>query len=197
MKELKVLFIDNYDSFTYNLEHLFYKVSNKIDIKIIKNDVVLENFAKKISQCDAIVISPGPSSPLEAGISTLVIRNYYKTKPILGVCLGMQCIANAFGYKVLKAPYPIHGQTSTCCHDGNDLFEGMANHFKIARYHSLCVEDKAAEKFHINAKSEDGVIQAISHKKYPLYGLQYHPESFMSEFGAQNVENFIQRVGFK
>ncbi len=190
----KILFIDNYDSFTYNLEHLFYKVSNKINIKIIKNDVILKKFSREIDQYNAIVVSPGPSSPIEAGISTLVIRNYYRTKPILGVCLGMQCIADAFGYKVQKTPYPIHGQTSICNHDGNDLFRGVPNHFKIARYHSLCVEDKTSEEFHINAKSEDGVIQAISHKKYPLFGLQYHPESFMSEFGFQNIENFVQKV---
>jgi anthranilate synthase component 2 len=185
----RLLLIDNYDSFTYNLVHLFKKVDKNLLIDVIMNDQRIDD--DQIIKYDYICISPGPSTPKESGISNLIIKKIYKTKPMLGVCLGMQCIASSFGNKIVHAPYPTHGKTCVCINNGTNLFRGFERSIEIARYHSLIVEDVNQEEFSIDANSEDGVIQAITHKKYPIFGIQFHPESFMAENGEKIILNFL------
>ncbi|WP_459890724.1 anthranilate synthase component II [Desulfothermus okinawensis] len=183
-----LLFIDNYDSFTYNLVQLFSTLYD--DIKVHRHDKITLNQIKILSP-RAIIISPGPKAPKEAGISKQVICAFYKQIPILGVCLGMQCINECFGGKTTCSPIPIHGKTSKVFHNKDGLFKGIPSPFIVARYHSLCVEPAKTTPLKIDATAEDGVIMALSHPDYPLFGVQFHPESFLTQYGVQMARNFL------
>ncbi len=183
----KLLVIDNYDSFTYNLVQMF--MHYKLDISVKRSDKIsilgIENYKP-----DFILISPGPKDPQHAGISIEVIKKFYKKMPILGVCLGMQCINEAFFGKTVKAPLPMHGKTSIIEHKNTGVFKNMPSPFKAARYHSLIVSNVCAE-FEITAKTNDDIIMGLSHNKYPLHGVQFHPESFLTESGEIIIKNFL------
>ena len=181
--------IDNYDSFTYNLVQYLGSLGAKVEVK--RNDEVTLEEIKNISP-DAIVISPGPCTPMEAGVSVDVVRTFYKEIPILGVCLGHQSIGVAFGGKIVRAKRLMHGKTSQIFHDGSDIFEGLPNPFTAVRYHSLVVEEKSLPNvLKITARSEDGEIMGLKHVEFPVFGVQFHPESVLSEHGLDLLRNFL------
>ncbi len=169
---VKLLLIDNYDSFTFNLYQQIERLGGSVEV--YKHDEII---LSKVQEFDAIVISPGPKTPKDAGISCEVIKKYYKTKPILGVCLGHQCIAEVFGSKTVRATKVMHGKTSNIIHTRTGIFSGMSNPFKAGRYHSLMV-NKVPNQFKLIAWTENNIIMAIQHKIYPIFGVQFHPESF-------------------
>ncbi len=182
--------IDNYDSFTYNLVHYLQMLS--ADVAVRRNDEIsLEDI--KRAKPDAIVISPGPCTPKEAGISVEVIKSFYKDIPILGVCLGHQSIGYAFGANIVRAKRLMHGKTSQIYHTGEGIFEGLKNPFIAVRYHSLVIDRRTLPNFlKITAWSEDEEIMGIQHVEYPLFGVQFHPESILSEEGMKLLENFLK-----
>jgi anthranilate synthase/aminodeoxychorismate synthase-like glutamine amidotransferase len=186
----KILVIDNYDSFTHNLAQLFMR--HDLSIEIHRNDRISLMDAEDMSP-DGILISPGPGDPKSAGISTSIIRHFYAKIPILGVCLGMQCINEAFGGKTVRADMPMHGKTSDIHHHNKGLFAGLPSPFKAARYHSLAVSPGAEtlNDLFITAQTKKSVIMGLSHKKYPLHGVQFHPESFLTPDGGRIIENFL------
>ena len=184
----KLLVIDNYDSFTYNLVQMFKRYNLKIDI--YRSDKISIAQAGSISP-DYILISPGPKDPAHAGISTNIVKAFYKKIPILGICLGMQCINEAFGGSTVRAPVPMHGKTSLIPHNHNGLFQGVSSPFKVARYHSLMVNINNGV-LDVSSRSNDGVVMGLRHKVYPVYGLQFHPESFLTENGFRIIENFLR-----
>lgn len=182
-----ILIIDNYDSFTYNLYQFVGSLG--FDVLVKKHDeITIEEIIDL--KPDKIIISPGPKRPEDAGISMDVIKYFYKTIPILGVCLGHQCIGKLFGVQVIHAKEVLHGKTSVVNHTGKGVFENVKNPFLAARYHSLAIE-KVPEQFELQAWAEDGEIMAIQHNIYPLYGIQFHPESFMTEDGITIINNFM------
>jgi anthranilate synthase component II len=183
----KLLVIDNYDSFTYNLVQMFMHFD--LAIEVHRSDkITVDEAAGKMP--DYILISPGPRDPVHAGISIALIQALFDQIPIFGVCLGMQCINEAFGGKTLRAPLPVHGKTSLVRHDNRSIFSGIPSPFKAARYHSLmtCPETDVLQ---VTSRSDDGVIMGLSHPDFPVHGVQFHPESFMTDFGFQLVENFL------
>lgn len=182
-----ILIIDNYDSFTYNLFQQVEMLGKKA--KVFQNDKINISDIKNLNP-DKIIISPGPKRPESSGISTEVVQNYYSQIPILGVCLGHQCIGQHFGSKVVHAKHILHGKTSDIYHAENKLFEGIKNPFKAARYHSLIL-DKVPKDFNLTAWTDKNEIMAIQHDIYPLYGIQFHPESFMTESGNKIMNNFL------
>ena len=187
-----ILLIDNYDSFTYNLYHYIAGVS-KFDIKVIRNDKITIDEIKKLP-VKAIVISPGPCTPNEAGISLNIIEEFSKTLPILGICLGHQAIGQAFGGNVIRTE-PMHGKVSDVYHDNKGIFQNLPSPFKSTRYHSLIVEKSSLpDCLEVTAQTKDGIIMALQHKKFNVHGLQFHPESIASEHGHQLIENFLKRV---
>lgn len=184
-----ILLIDNYDSFTYNLYQ--YMGIFTTDIVVKRNDKVTIEEIEQLNP-EKIVISPGPKSPKEAGICLEVIKYFGDKKPILGICLGHQCIGEAYGATVSYAKKIFHGKQSVIEHDGKGLFEGIDSPIKVARYHSLAIiEETLPECLEVTAKTEDGEIMAVRHKEYPVYGLQFHPESIYTEHGKKIIENFI------
>ncbi|WP_437953560.1 aminodeoxychorismate/anthranilate synthase component II [Sorangium sp. So ce296] len=184
----KLLVIDNYDSFTFNLVQMFR--SYDLDISVFRADALsVEDVARQ--RPDYVLVSPGPKSPSAAGISTELIRRYQGEVPILGVCLGMQCMNEAFGGSTVHAPVPMHGKTSAVHHDGTGLFEGVPQPFTVARYHSLAVTGISGE-LRVNARATDGVPMALQHVRHPLFGVQFHPESFLTQHGFTLVENFLR-----
>lgn len=186
-----ILMIDNYDSFTYNIVQYFYDLGEDVIVK--RNDEITVEDIEKIEGIDAIVISPGPCTPNEAGISVETIKHFKGKYPILGVCLGHQSIGQAFGAKIIKAKCLMHGKTSDIYHNGKGLFEGIPSPFKAVRYHSLVIDEKTVpEDIQITARSDDGEIMAIEHKKYPIWGVQFHPESILTEYGKKLLENFLK-----
>ncbi len=188
----KLLVIDNYDSFTYNLVQMFRNYN--LDINVFRSDRTSIAEVESLMP-DYILISPGPRDPAHAGISVPLIGKFYKKIPILGVCLGMQCINEVFGGKTLRAPIPVHGKTSKIEHCGEGLFKAIPSPFAAARYHSLMVSPGGGNQLVVTAQSSDGVIMGLSHTEYPLHGVQFHPESFMTEYGFFLVENFLS-LGF-
>ncbi|VYT76437.1 aminodeoxychorismate synthase component I [Peptoniphilus gorbachii] len=187
---MKSLIIDNYDSYTYNLFQLIGKVSG-IEPIVIKNDELSYEEILDLD-FDNVILSPGPGSPereKDFGVCKDIIEKL--DKPILGICLGHQGIYYYNGGKILRASEPMHGRLSEVIHNGKNLFKGIKNNFKVTRYHSLTCQDKELENINIDARTEDGVVMAISHKKKPIYGLQFHPESIASECGEKLIENFI------
>ena len=184
-----ILLIDNYDSFTYNLYQYFGTFTD--EIRVVRNDTVTLEEIRQMHP-EKIVLSPGPKSPSEAGICMDVVKEFYKEVPILGICLGHQCIGEAFGGTVSYAKSLYHGKQSEISHDGTGIFEGIPSPMKVARYHSLAVqEDDLPECLEVTARTADGEIMAIRHKEYPVVGLQFHPESIYTEHGKRMIENFI------
>lgn len=184
-----ILLIDNYDSFTYNL-YQFIGIFNN-DIKVVRNDKITIEEIEQLNP-ESIVISPGPKSPKEAGISVEAIKYFAGKKPILGICLGHQSIGEAFGATVSYAKKFMHGKQSDVTHNGKSIFEGIPSPVKVARYHSLAViEDTLPDVLEVIARTEDGEIMAVKHKEYPVVGLQFHPESIYTEHGKRMIENFV------
>lgn len=184
-----ILLIDNYDSFTYNLYQYFGTFTD--EIRVVRNDTVTLEEIRQMHP-EKIVLSPGPKNPSEAGICMDVVKEFYREVPILGICLGHQCIGEAFGGTVSYAKSLYHGKQSEISHDGTGIFEGIPSPVKVARYHSLAVqEDDLPECLEVTARTADGEIMAIRHKEYPVVGLQFHPESIYTEHGKRMIENFI------
>ncbi|MGC8588746.1 MAG: anthranilate synthase component II [Hydrogenobaculum sp.] len=189
---MKLLMIDNYDSFTYNLVQYFNILGQ--DVEVVKNDEIKPEDIKDMD-IDAIVISPGPCSPKEAGISVDVIKIYKDKYPILGVCLGHQSIGYAFGANIVKAKRLMHGKTSMISHNNDGLYEGLPNPFKAVRYHSLVIDKNTlSDEFVVDAVAEDGDIMGIRHKTLPIFGVQFHPESIVSEHGFDILKNFLEKA---
>jgi anthranilate synthase component II len=184
----KLLVIDNYDSFTFNLIQMFRIY--QLDISLFRADALSVEDALRVRP-DYVLVSPGPKSPSAAGISTELIRRCLGEFPVLGVCLGMQCMNEAFGGTTVHAPLPMHGKTSAVHHDGTGLFDGVPQSFMVARYHSLAITD-ISESLRVNARSADGVPMAVQHVHHPLFGVQFHPESFLTQLGFTLVENFLR-----
>ena len=189
----KLLVIDNYDSFTFNLVQMFRRYD--LDISVFRADALsVDDVARH--RPDYVLVSPGPRSPSAAGISTELIRRCHGEFPILGVCLGMQCMNEAFGGTTVHAPLPMHGKTSIVHHDGAGLFESVPQPLTVARYHSLAVSG-VSDTLRVNARSPDGVAMALQHVRYPLFGVQFHPESFLTQHGFELIENFLRAGSLK
>jgi len=184
-----ILLIDNYDSFTYNLAQYLGQMGQKLEVR--RNDqVTLEEIERM--KPERIVISPGPCTPKEAGVSVPLIQRFAGRIPILGVCLGHQAIGAAFGGKVIRAPVVMHGKTSEIHHDGRTIFQGLPQNFRATRYHSLIVERKSLPRdLEISADTADGIIMGLRHREMKVEGVQFHPESVLTEVGFQLLENFL------
>lgn len=184
-----ILLIDNYDSFTYNLYQ--YVGIFEPHIRVERNDKITIEEIKEMNP-DRIILSPGPKSPKEAGICMDVVKEFAGVKPILGICLGHQCIGEAFGGTVTYAKQLFHGKQSLITHDGSSVFAGIDSPIKVARYHSLAVQEAdLPECLRVLARTEDGEIMAMRHREYPIVGLQFHPESIYTEHGKRMIENFV------
>ncbi len=183
----RLLVIDNYDSFTYNLVQMF--MCCDLDIQVFRADRLALETAEALAP-DYLLISPGPKDPAHAGLSMALIRTWYRRIPVLGVCLGMQCLNEVFGGRTIRAPVPRHGKTSRVRHDGQAVFKGLQSPFEAARYHSLMV-DVLSDELQVTAWSDDDVVMGLSHPQYPLHGVQFHPESFLTEDGAVIISNFL------
>jgi anthranilate synthase/aminodeoxychorismate synthase-like glutamine amidotransferase len=182
--------IDNYDSFTYNLVQYLGELGQ--DMKVFRNDRITVREIEALGP-ERIVISPGPCTPKEAGISIEVIRHFAGRIPILGVCLGHQSIGEAFGGDVVRAPYLMHGKTSMIRHDGKTIFEGLPNPFEATRYHSLIIKRETFPPvLEISAWTEDGVIMGVRHKHFAVEGVQFHPESILTVVGKDLLKNFLR-----
>ncbi len=184
-----ILLIDNYDSFTFNLVHYLGELGAECDVR--RNDALSPREAMALEP-EAIVLSPGPCSPNEAGICCDLIREAAGRIPIFGVCLGHQAIGQVFGAEVVRAPSPMHGKVSPIEHDGSDVFEGLPSPFAATRYHSLTVRpDTLPDTLVATARTGDGVIMGLRHRDLPVYGVQFHPESIASEHGHAILANFL------
>ena len=185
---MRLVMIDNYDSFTYNLVQLFYEFD--LEVLVFRHDAVL---LQEIADLRPrwLCISPGPKAPAQAGISKAVIRRFYRDIPILGVCLGHQAINEVFGGRTVQAPLPVHGKRHQIFHTGVGLFAGLPSPVWGARYHSLAAS-LASQELEVTAWTGDGVIMGLSHKQYPLHGVQFHPESFLTSHGYELAKNFIR-----
>jgi anthranilate synthase component 2 len=184
-----LLLIDNYDSFTYNLVHYLGELG--AETAVFRNDALTVDDALALSP-DAIVLSPGPCDPDQAGICVELIKKTRGKIPILGVCLGHQSIAQAFGADIVRADRPVHGKPSKIVHDGSGLFHGLPEDFEAIRYHSLTVDPNTVPAMlTINARTNDDVVMGISHNQWPVYGVQFHPESIDTEHGHTILENFL------
>ena len=184
-----ILLIDNYDSFTYNL-YQYMGIFHR-DIQVVRNDKITVEEIQKL-QPERIVLSPGPKSPADAGICMDVVQEFYDKVPILGICLGHQSIGAAFGAEIIHAKELMHGKQSRITHSGRGIFQGIPRPVRVARYHSLAVDEKTlSPDFEILARTDDGEIMAMEHKKYPVIGIQFHPESVFTEHGKKMIENFL------
>lgn len=184
---MRLLMIDNYDSFTYNLVQLFYEFD--LEVLVYRHDAITLAEIEALRP-DWICISPGPKAPAQAGISKAVIAHFYQQIPILGVCLGHQAINEVFGGATVPAPVPVHGKQCQVIHEGRGLFAGLPSPFAAARYHSLMAAPNSPD-LEVTARSDDGVIMGLSHRRYPLHGVQFHPESFLTSHGRDLAENFL------
>ena len=185
-----LLLIDNYDSFTYNLFHYLGELGAEVVVK--RNDELTAAEALNMG-ADAIVLSPGPCTPHEAGICLDVIKQANGRMPILGVCLGHQAIGEAYGGQIVRAPEPMHGKVSRIRHTGRSVFRGLNSDFLATRYHSLTIAPESMPAaLEITATSDDGVIQGVMHKTHPVHGVQFHPESIASENGHALLKNFLE-----
>jgi anthranilate synthase/aminodeoxychorismate synthase-like glutamine amidotransferase len=184
-----ILVIDNYDSFTYNLVQYLGELGS--EVRVVRNDQTSVGEIEALKP-ERIVISPGPCTPNEAGITLNVIRELASSVPILGVCLGHQAIGQAFGGRVVRAPYLMHGKTSKIVHDGRTIFAGLENPFTATRYHSLIVElETVPDEFEISARSSDGLIMGLRHREFACEGVQFHPESILTSVGKDLLRNFL------
>jgi anthranilate synthase/aminodeoxychorismate synthase-like glutamine amidotransferase len=185
-----ILVIDNYDSFTYNLVQYLGELGAELEVR--RNDQITLDEIERLAP-ERIVISPGPKTPTEAGICLDVIRAFSGRTPILGVCLGHQAIGQAFGGKVIRAPEIMHGKTSSISHDGKTVFSGLPNPFPATRYHSLIVErESLPDCLAVSATSPDGLIMGLRHKEMKVEGVQFHPESVLTDSGMQLLANFLK-----
>jgi anthranilate synthase component 2 len=188
-----VILIDNYDSFTFNLVH--YLGEAGADVRVFRNDAISAS-AVIAERPGAIVLSPGPCTPNEAGICLELITAAAGKIPLLGVCLGHQSIGQAYGGKVVRAPLPVHGKLATVNHNGSGLFAGITGPFQATRYHSLVVErGSLPDGLEVTAELEDGLIMGLKHRSQPVFGVQFHPESILSEHGRLMLGNFLALAG--
>ena len=192
---MKLLMIDNYDSFTYNIVQYFGELGAQVEV--FRNDEIsVADIAAKLDagQLDRLVVSPGPCSPAEAGISVAAIQYFADKLPILGVCLGHQAIGAAFGGKIIRAQQLMHGKTSVITTTQQGVFAGLPEQFTVNRYHSLAIErDSCPEALEVTAWTEDGEIMGVRHKSLPIQGVQFHPESILTEHGHAMLKNFLQQ----
>lgn len=189
---MRLLLIDNYDSFVYNLAQAFGVLG--AEPVVVRNDATLPEL--ETLEPDAVVISPGPGTPKEAGVSIDALRAFGSRLPVLGVCLGHQCIGAAFGGVVDRAPVgPVHGKTSRIAHSGWGLFAGVPSPFVATRYHSLVVQPPLPPELEVTATSEDGTVMALRHRELPIEGFQFHPESVLTTDGPQLLKNFLAAAG--
>ena len=187
----KILLIDNYDSFTYNLYDYFLQL--KTDCTVIRNDELSFDAILQLD-FDAIVFSPGPKTPSDAGLLMPLVAHYFEKKPMLGICLGHQAIGIHAGAVLTKAQLPMHGKTSTIQHQGHPLFKNLAPSFDVMRYHSLIIENIEETPLNILAQTADGEIMALAHQSLPVYGLQFHPESILTEHGLELLQNWLDLI---
>lgn len=188
-----ILVIDNFDSFTYNLVHLFYSLGP--EVTVVRNNEISATEAVAATP-EAIVISPGPGRPAEAGNTEEIIRAAAGKIPLLGVCLGHQAIGEVFGARVIQARRLMHGKLSRITHDGKGIFTGLRDGFKAVRYHSLALEEATLPPaLEISARADDGEIMGIRHREFPIESVQYHPESIMTTNGRQQLANFLKLAG--
>ena len=188
-KSPRILMVDNFDSFVFNLVQ--YMREFEVEVDVVRNNNVNHDMIDS-DIYGAIVISPGPGNPTDAGATKEVIKKYAPKMPILGVCLGHQAIGEVYGAKVIRAPKPMHGKTSLISHDGNGLFAGIPNPMTATRYHSLIVDEGTVPPdLLITARSEDGLIMGMKHRSYDLYGVQFHPESILTADGKNLIRNFL------
>jgi anthranilate synthase/aminodeoxychorismate synthase-like glutamine amidotransferase len=187
-----ILLIDNYDSFTYNLVQRLGELDAGIDLRVYRNDRITTEEAEALHPTH-VIISPGPCTPREAGVSNDIIRRFAGRVPILGVCLGHQCIGHNFGGEVVRNDRIMHGKTSPIHHDGQGVFAGLSNPFEATRYHSLVIRRETFQNpdFIISAWTEEGEIMGVRHHTWPLHGVQFHPESFLTAEGPRLLKNFI------
>jgi anthranilate synthase component 2 len=188
----RVLVVDNYDSFTYNLVQYLGELGE--DPEVVRNDALtLAEVAARSPL--AVVISPGPCTPAEAGISTDLVRELGPEVPVLGVCLGHQCIGEAYGADIVRAPQLMHGKVSDIHHDGKGVFAGLPSPFRATRYHSLVIDPGSVPgSLEVSARTADGVIMGVRHREYPVEGVQFHPESILTEEGHLLLRNFLDRA---
>lgn len=181
--------LDNYDSFTYNLVQYFGELGQEVVVR--RNDQVTLEEIEALNPSH-LCISPGPKSPVDAGLSVALIQHFAGKLPILGVCLGHQAIGHAFGARIIRAQQIMHGKVSPISHQGTDLFTDLPSPFNVTRYHSLAIErDSLPACLHVTAQTEDGEIMGIRHRELPIYGVQFHPESILSEHGHALLKNFL------
>jgi len=186
---MKLLMLDNYDSFTYNLVQYFGELG--VQVEVARNDQIDLEGIERLDP-DRICVSPGPCTPAEAGISIDLIRHFAGRKPILGVCLGHQAIGAAYGGRIVRARELMHGKVSPISHAGTDVFNGLPSPFQVTRYHSLAIErDTLPDCLAVTAETADGEIMGVAHKTLPVYGVQFHPESILSEHGHALLRNFL------
>ncbi|MEN3333972.1 MAG: 4-amino-4-deoxychorismate synthase (2-amino-4-deoxychorismate-forming) component [Blastocatellia bacterium] len=184
-----ILVIDNYDSFTYNLVQYLGELG--VEVVVYRNDAISVDGIRELKP-ERLLISPGPGTPDTAGVTLEAIRAFAGHMPILGVCLGHQAIGQAFGGKVVRAPYLMHGKMSEICHDSATVFRGLPYRFKATRYHSLIVEKASLPAMlEVSATTPDGIIMGVRHRDFPIEGVQFHPESVMTEHGKALLENFL------
>lgn len=184
-----IVVIDNYDSFTYNLVQYLGELG--AEVIVFRNDQVTLKDIERLAPSH-IVISPGPGRPTDGGISNAVVKRFYRHVPILGVCLGHQCMAYVFGGRVTGAPRLMHGKTSLIYHDGRGLFMGVPNPFEATRYHSLIVEEPLPDELEVTAFTLAGEVMGLRHKHYPMEGVQFHPESILTKCGKEILRNFLE-----
>ena len=185
-----ILLIDNYDSFTYNLWHYLGEVGETVEVR--RNDAITVDEALGMG-ATGIVMSPGPCDPDQAGICLELVKKAAGKLPLFGVCLGHQSIGQAFGGRIVRAPACMHGKVSTITHTGTGIFQGIPNNFTATRYHSLTIDPASMpDCLEVTARSEDDVIQGIQHTEFPVFGVQFHPESIASEHGHQILRNFVE-----
>ncbi len=186
----RMLLIDNYDSFTYNLVQAFAALGAEVIVH--RNDAITVDEARALSPTH-LVISPGPGRPEDAGVSLEMIAAFFESIPVLGVCLGHQCLVTHFGGDIVRAERLMHGKTSMARHDGKTIFEGLSQPFEVGRYHSLCVEhDSLPSTLELTAQTERGEVMGVRHKNLPLEGVQFHPESVLTPEGGRLMANFLR-----
>jgi anthranilate synthase/aminodeoxychorismate synthase-like glutamine amidotransferase len=187
-----ILLIDNYDSFTYNLVQRLGELDGGIDVRVFRNDKITVDQVAELKPSH-LIISPGPCTPREAGVSNEVIARFAPTVPILGVCLGHQCIGHVFGGEVVRNFRIMHGKTSPIHHDGQGVFRGLSDPFEATRYHSLVIRQETFHHpdFAVTAWTDEGEIMGVRHRHWPLHGVQFHPESFLTLEGPRLLKNFI------
>ncbi len=187
-----ILLIDNYDSFTYNLYQYLCELGAEVTVK--RNDAINVEEVEAIAP-QGIIVSPGPGAPPEAGVSNAIIRHFGSQTPILGVCLGHQCVGQAYGGLVTRAGEIMHGKSSLIHHDGKGVFQGLPNPFEAIRYHSLAVvPESIPDSLEVSAWTDKGVVMGLRHKEHPVEGVQFHPESIMTEVGKDLLRNWLEQV---